>query len=226
MKTNKLAITLAAFTTSAGIAFAQDGDPFAAAPEAQADAQADHRREVERALVTSQNAVQVAQAHGGGPGIAPRAMTVTGGVRKGSAGRALVIPKDSADLKGMAEAEEDMNVMAQILDKALSEERKSGRAMGISVYNRLSWGGGTSPQNLLIEGTGALFFLNVNYPLQPAPDKDAAAETKEKPASEWDTAKKEMNAPRGGGADNFFAFGESFNQAFVWDGGSSAPYDA
>jgi hypothetical protein len=223
MKTNRLAIALAALTTSAGVAFAQN-DPFSSAPEPHATAHADHMKEVERAIAVSQNALQVAQAHGGGAGAAPRAMTLSG-VRKGSAGRALIIPKDPADAKGLAEAEEDMNVMAHILDKAVSEDRKSGRAMGISVYNRFSWGGGTSPQNLFIEGSGALFFLNVNYPLLPAPDKEGSAEAKEKPASEWESAKKEMTAPRGG-ADNFFTLGESFDHAFVWDGGSSAPYDA
>ena len=225
MKTNRLAIAFAAITASAGVAFAQT-DPFAAAPEAHAAAHADHAREFERALVTSQNALQVAQAHGGTAANAPRAIAVAGGARKGSAGRALIIPKDASDVKALAEVEEDMNVMAHILDKAISDEKKSGRAMGIPVYGRFGWGGGTSPQNLFIEGSGALFFLNVNDPLQPAPDKDSSAEAKEKPASEWETAKKEMTAPRTGSADNFFAYGDSFSHAFVWEDGSSTPYDA
>ena len=226
MKTTRLAIALATLTAGAGYAFAQNDDaaPFAAAHDA---AHADHLREVERALITSQNAVQVAQAHGGPAAIAPKAMTFTG-VRKGSARRALIIPKDPGDVKSLAEAEEDMNVMAHILDKAVSEDRKSGRAMGISVYGRFGWGSGTSSQNLFIEGTGAVFFLNVDYPLQPAPDKDTSAETREKPVSEWDTAKKEMAEPRGSGANNVFAFAaDSFDHAFAWEsGGSPVPYDA
>jgi len=226
MKNTRLAIALAVITTSTELAFAQNDDPFTAAPEAHGAGHADRMREVERALVASQNAVQVAQAQAGDAfARAPQAMTLTG-VRKGSAGRALIIPKDPTDSKGLAEAEEDMNVMAHILDKAASDDKKSGRAMGIPVYGRFGWGGGTSPQNLFIEGNGALFFLNVNYPLQAAPDKDAAGETKEKPASEWDTAKKEMTEPRGGSGNNLFAFGESFDHAFVWDSSSSAPYDA
>ena len=224
MKTNRLAIALAAITTSAGLAAAQD-NPFTTAPEAHTAAHADHGREVERALAASQNALQVAQAQGGAVATAPRAIALTGGARKGGAGRALIIPKDASDVKSLAEVEEDMNVMAHILDKAVSEDRKSGRAMGIPLYGRVGWGG-TSPQNLFIEGSGALFFLNVNYPLQPAPAKDGSTEAKEKPASEWETAKKEMTAPRGGGADNFFAFGGNFDHTFVWEGGSSAPYDA
>jgi len=219
MKTNRLAIALAVLTTGASCALAQSEDvanPFAA-PEAHATAHADHVRD-------SQRAVQVAQAYGGEPARAPKAVTVTG-PRKGSAGRALVIPKDPTDAKSLAEVEEDMNVMAHILDKAASEDRKSGRAMGIPVFGRFSWGG-TSPQDLFIEGSGALFFLNVSYPLLPAPDKDASTETKEKPASEWDTAKKEMAGPAAGPGDNFFAFTEGFERSFAWDNSSAAPYDA
>jgi hypothetical protein len=224
MKNTRLAIALAALTTSTGLALAQDEAPFIAAQEAQAAARADQLREVERAVAASQRAVQVAQVRAVEPVKAPRALTTTG-VRKGSAGRALIIPKDPTDAKGLVEAEEDMNVMAHILDKAASEDRKSGRAMGIAVFGKFSWGG-ASPQNLFIEGNGALFFLNVNYPLQAAPDKDAAAETKEKPVSEWDNAKKEMAGSGGGsGADSFFAFGESFEHGFGWDSGSSSPYD-
>jgi len=225
MKTTTLAVALAALAT-AGCAFAQNEDaaPFAAAHEAHAAAHSDRMKQAEAALAASQKNVYVAQAGQAGGG-APKALTFTG-VRKGSAGRALIIPKDPADSKGLAEAEEDMNVMAHILDKAASDDKKSGRAMGIPVYSRFGWGGGTSPQNLFIEGSGALFFLNVNYPLQAAPDKEGTTEAREKPVSEWDAAKKEMTAPRGGGADSFFAFGESIERALVWEGGSSAPYDA
>jgi hypothetical protein len=242
MKYTRLAITLAALTTAAGCAFAQNEDTVearspvaptpASAPRALAEqerqlaAQADHMREMERAVAASQKAVQLAQTKVAVEAArAPKAVTISG-FRKGSVGRALIIPKDPTDAKGLAEVEEDMNVMAHILDKAASEDRKSSRAMGIPVFGRLSWGG-SSPQNLFIEGSGALFFLNVNYPLQPAPDKDAAAETKEKPVSEWDNAKKEMAGSGGGsGADSFFAFGESFEHSFGWDSGSSSPYDA
>jgi hypothetical protein len=241
MKNTRLAIALAALTTSAGLALAQNDDMIReripvppSPPEAPAEVVAGHAaqlaasqnqmKQAERALAASQNAMQVAQAQAGEAlARAPKAISI-GGVRNASAGRALIIPKSPAAPKDLAEAEEDMNVMAHILDKAVSEDRKSGRAMGIPVLGRFSWGA-TTPQNLLIEGSGALFFLNVNYPLQPAPDKDAAPETKEKPASEWEIAKKEMAGPRGG-SDNLLAFGGSFEHSFVWDSSPSAPYDA
>ena len=227
MKTTRMAIALAALATSASCAVAQNDDasPFAAAQDVHATAHADHKKEMERAVAASHRGMQLAQAHAGGSATAPKAMTFTG-VRKGSAGRALIIPKDATDVKGLAEVEEDMNVMAHILDKAVSEDGKSGRAMGIPVYSRFGWGG-TPPQNLFIEGSGALFFLNVNYPLLPAPDKDPSTETKEKPASEWDTAKKEMaGSPRSSIGDSFYTFGESLERVMVWDNNSSAPYDA
>jgi hypothetical protein len=238
MKNTRLAITLAALTTGVGGALAQNEAAVAArrpaaptpvaAPRALAEselqlaAQADHMREMERAVAATQQAVQLAQAKVAVEAArAPKAVTLSG-VRKGNAGRALIIPKDPTDRKGLAAAEEDMNVMAHILDKAASDERKSGRAMGIPVFGRASWGG-SSPQNILIEGSGALFFLNVNYPVQPAADHDAAAETTEKPVSEWDKAKQEMAGPAGG-ADGVFMF-EGFERAFVWESGSPAPYD-
>lgn len=221
MKNTRLTIALVALTAGAGYAVAQS-EALAesiAAREAQAAAHA------ERAVAASQREVELAQARAVEvTARAPRAMSMTS-ARKGSAGRAMIIPKDPTDTKSLAEMEEDMNVMAHILDKAASQDRKSGRAMGIPVFGRVSWGG-TQPQNLLIEGSGAVFFLNVNYPLQPAPDKEAAPEAKAKPASEWDVAKKEMAGPRDGGADGFFAFGEGIDHTFVWEGGSSAPYEA
>lgn len=245
MKNTRLAIALAALTTSAGFAFAQNDDlvreglPVLVTPpdvttevfaehQAQLTASRDQLKQAERSLTTSQRAMQLAQAKAGESKALARTINGGGyayGYRTGGAGRVLVIPKDASDAKALTEVEEDMNVMAHILDKAATEDRKSGRAMGIPVFGRYSVGGG-SPQNLFIEGTGAIFFLGVNYPLQPAPDKDPAAEAKEKPKSEWDEAKKEMTRPESGGADAFVALGGTFERNFAWDNGSSSPYDA
>jgi len=242
MKTTRLAIVLAALTTGASLAVAQNEDliqkrlPAPPAPSAeQADILAQHElqlaaskdqlEQAERAIAASQRAMQVAQAKAVEPARA-YARTISGGAwRSGSGGRALVIPKEATDAKSLAEVEEDMNVMAHILEKAASGDRKSGRAMGIPVFGKFSWGG-SSPQNLFIEGSGALFFLSVNYPLQPAPDKEAVTETKEKPTSEWDEAKKEMAGPRGGGGADAFAVLGELERNFMWDNGSSSPYDA
>jgi len=240
MKTARLTIVLAALVLTAGFARAQNEDPVPVpapalpAPPALPDEALAEReiaratgeakmRRAERNLTSMQRALQVAQARAEDANRVYATSVSRGFPRSGSAGRALIIPKAPTDPKTLGEMEEDMNVMAHILDKAASEGHKSERAMGIPVFGRYSWGG-SAPQNLFIEGSGALFFLNVDYPLQPAPDKDANAETKAKPASEWDEAKKEMAGSRGGGG-NTFAF-EEFDHTFVWESGSSSPYDA
>jgi len=106
--------------------------------------------------------------------------------------RALVIPKDPSDVKIIAETEEDLKVMAHILDKAASSDEKSARAMGIVLFSKFSGG---APQNLYIEGTGAILFLNVNYPLMPPPAKDADSAKKEKTTDEWEQARNEIDRP-------------------------------
>lgn len=183
----------------------------------------DQLKSVQRAMATSQKVMQVAQAKAGGAArtYVDRLNTIVR--RGGSSSRALIIPKDATDAKSLTEVEEDLNVMAHILDKAASDEGKSARAMGIPVFSRMSGG----PQNLFIEGYGALFFLNVNFPLQPAPRKENDAEPKEKNNSEWENARREMAQPAGaGGADAFVAFSDNFERDFVWNGSPAAAYDA
>lgn len=224
MKNTTLVITLATLAAGAGFALGQDEEAARAAAVHEA-AHSEHMKELERAVAAAQQGVRMAQAYSSAAASAPRAVSI-GGVRQGSTGRALIIPKDPADLKGLSEAEEDMNVMAHILDKAASEDRKSNRAMGIPVFSRPGWGGGPQ-QNLLVEGSGAVFFLNVNFPLKPAPDKADTADAGDKPVSEWDEAKREMARPGSGGdGDIAYAFAERTYQTFVWEGGAPAPYDA
>lgn len=162
MKTTNLAIALAALATSAGFALAQNEDvireriPGPPPPDVLAGggagqslaeervrlaASQDHLKQAERALASSQKAMQLAQASAGSAGFAKT--LARGGNRSGSVGRALVIPKEAGEAKSLADVEEDMNVMAHILDKAVSGESKSTRAMGISVFGRIVGGGGS-----------------------------------------------------------------------------------
>lgn len=246
MKQTNLAIVLAALTVSAGFALAQDdavlrehipvppppevpvgggGGQSRADAEVQSTTSEDRMLQAERALATNQKAMMYAQARAGE---AERTFTKTltrGGYRNGSAGRALIIPNDAGDAKSIGEAEEDLNVMAHILDKAISDDGNSARAMGIPVFGRVP-GLGASPQNLYLEGYGAVFFENVNYPLLPPPTQPDDGNAKEKPNSEWEEARKEMSRPgSGGGADAFAGYGD-FEREFVWNGGGPSPYDA
>ncbi len=142
--------------------------------------------------------------------------------------RAVVIPKDASEAKSLGEVEEDLGVMAHILDKAVSSGDKAGRAMGITVFGKFS-GSAAAPQNFYIEGHGAIFLLNVNYPLLPPPAKEDKEETKEPINNEWEEARREMAHPSKSktGENPFEIFEERFGADAGWNvKGSSAEYDA
>lgn len=184
-------------------------------------------KQAERAFATSQRTMQLAQANAGGGGKSYMRTSAGGvGYRNGSAGRVMVIPKDATDAKSLGEVEEDLNVMAHILDKAASSDSRSTRAMGINVFVKISAGGAT-PQVFYIEGYGALFTLNVNLPLLPPPARESDSDAKEKVNSEWEEARKELSRPsQSGGEEAFAVFGESFDYDFMRNGGDPVTYDA
>jgi DNA-directed RNA polymerase subunit F len=151
--------------------------------------------------------------------IGPRA------ARAGAATRSLVIPKDSADVKSLTETEEDMSVMARILEKAANDKGRKSQpeAMGIGVFGT---SGSGSPRNLYIDGFGALFFLNVNYPLLPPTTKEQAPESKTETDSEWEKTKNELYRPQSTGADLSFNFTPFDSGTYVYTtGGPAEEYD-
>jgi hypothetical protein len=113
----------------------------------------------------------------------------------GGFNRTLVIPKETTEAKDLGEIEEDLNVMARILDKAVSGREDGGRnAMGIVIHSGFH-GPGAPPRNLYLEGYGAVFFLNVNYPLVEPGNKGKDEESKEDKNSEWEEARRELAQP-------------------------------
>lgn len=94
----------------------------------------------------------------------------------------------------------------------------------IDVYGRIP-GSASAPQNLYIEGYGAIFFLNVNYPLLPPPAKERDADAKEKTSSEWEEARREISQPGPhAGPDPFMMLAEGFDGG-AWGGRSAMEYD-
>src|SRR4051812_305470 len=137
-----------------------------------------------------------------------------------SSTRSLVIPKDSADAKNLTDTEEDMSVMARILEKAAnSENQKSEHSMGITVWGVNSSG---TPKNLYIDGFGALFFLSVNYPLLPPVTKEQAAESKSEADTEWEKARNELYRPQGSGPDLTFNFTPFDSGSYAYSTGEPA----
>lgn len=131
--------------------------------------------------------------------------------------RALVIPNDASGAEQLGEVEEDLGVMAHILDKAVSSDDKAARAMGIAVFSRFP-GAATAPQNLYLEGHGAIFLLNVNYPLVP-PNQVKEAEAKAPVNNEWEEARREIARPGKvpAGADPFEMFEERYGADSAWN---------
>lgn len=115
-----------------------------------------------------------------------------GGGRSG--GVTLIIPKEATPAKSLSESEEDLNVMARILEKAIGHDEN--RAMGIVVRDAII-GNGSGLRNLYIEGYGTLFFLNVNFPLLAPPAETSEPTRAEETNSEWEQTKRELYSPPG-----------------------------
>ena len=146
-------------------------------------------------------------------------VTAFGGQGASRANRALVIPQEAGDPKEFAETEEDLNVMARILEKAASgRDDKHPHAMGIAIQTDI-FGSPAVPKNLYIEGHGALFFLNVNFPLLPPATKSSENDSKEKTSTEWEEARRELYQKPG-------QPGFQFNWKAATVGGPAEEYDA
>ena len=116
-------------------------------------------------------------------------------------GRSLMAPLvvGTGELKSdrIEEVQQDLNIMSRILNKTV--ERTAGRgsqptALGITV-----WGapGARAPSALYLEGFGAVFTLNVKFPLVEPPSKDdrePKPEAKEDTA--WEKTKRELYGGR------------------------------
>ncbi len=215
-----LAATLAVATTSPGQPTSRPPDDMAQSIERQ---NAEVKRQIAetvaqvdaakaRALAVEDGAPSVPRAGGGfggfGGSIGSGGVTIGGdGVAVGqngviflsgtgghAVGGTLIIPKEAADPKSLSEAEEDLNVMARILEKAFAHDEN--RAMGIVIRNGVI-GGSAGPRSIYIEGYGALFFLNVNFPFLPPQAEETNTTPPEETNSEWEQTKRELYSPPG-----------------------------
>jgi hypothetical protein len=177
------------------------------AVEASLEAQGDALRAQEEALENVNKSLTLIGGHSG----------------RATSTRSLVIPRDAPDAKSISETEEDMSVMARILEKAVGSKRqKSERSASASVW--ILGGSSGNPRNLFIDGFGALFFLNVNYPLLAPATKEQAPESKSEKDSEWEKAHNELYRPQG--SDFSFNFTPFDSGSYVYStGGPAEEYD-
>jgi len=108
-------------------------------------------------------------------------------------GATLVIPKGAAETGDIAQTEEDLNVMARILEKAANVGDDQGKAMGITIQNSI-FGNTANPRNMYLEDYGAIFIMNVPYPLVPTDSGRPAEKEDTSASSEWDEARQELYA--------------------------------
>jgi hypothetical protein len=110
-----------------------------------------------------------------------------------SQNRSLVILSSEVDPKVQDQIEEDLGIMAHIFDKALEDElgaQGRGRnAMGINLMFG-PFAGGRNIYNIYLEGYGAVFMVNVNFPVQPPAKSEP--QKQEATSSDWEQAKEEL----------------------------------
>ncbi len=121
------------------------------------------------------------------------------GIFPRSTPRKPVIVGGSGSAKANAAMEEDLNVMMRILEKAAGGKDESRpTAGGIELF---SFGKSSSPRVFYIDGYGAMFVINVKYPLLAPPSKSDQSRTNEPTNSEWEKAREEVYG-RGRGPDD------------------------
>lgn len=115
--------------------------------------------------------------------------------RQSGGARSLVIRTTPPEPKDQAALEEDLGIMSHVFGKALEElpgqPGKANKFMGIDVFFTP---GGSQLRSLYLENYGALFFLNVNFPLVAPPEK----RTDDKPTNDsaWEEARQELYGQR------------------------------
>jgi hypothetical protein len=132
--------------------------------------------------------------------------------------RSLVIPSSEMEPQSISTAVEDLNIMARIFEKSLpgrDHDKVERRAMGIAILSPP----GSTVRNFYLDGYGALFLLDVRFPLLPPPKQEEQNKPKEPTSSAWEEARNELYNQRPPRRD----------QGFVWKNfarGEAEEYDA
>ncbi|MFC1604288.1 hypothetical protein ACFL5F_04595 [Planctomycetota bacterium] len=125
------------------------------------------------------------------------------GSRSGSTGTVLVIPSEQTKTEDLLTINEDMTVMSRIFEKNIEQARIKTVRGGMIIpthdpFLTLLGGGRGGIQSIYLQGFGALFLMNVDFPLSPPPDmQDDEKETikKEEGDPVWREMRREMYEP-------------------------------
>jgi hypothetical protein len=103
-------------------------------------------------------------------------------------GRSLIIQLSDPDPKTYANLEEDLSVMYRILSKSRKQDES-----GFRLESFLS-SSGSSVKSMYIEGYGAVFMLNVRFPLVAPQAQEEQPKPKDETSEEWERAKRELSS--------------------------------
>lgn len=143
---------------------------------------------------------------------------------RGRAVRPVVVTSQPLDSKELALVEEDLGIMARLLEKEIERETGSTgtpNALGIPLFTRQD---GRSPAVQLLEGYGAVFTFQVRLPLLPTTTRATEKQPERPTDSPWERTRRELFGPPGGGGREG-DFGPRGGDG--WPGrAEAAPYDA
>lgn len=119
--------------------------------------------------------------------------------RRGKADKSLVVRSSDMAPRVQSDLQEDMTIMTHILDKTVAERSSDDEAGRVAMGINVSFVPGESPtRSIYVDGYGALFFLNVNFPLLPPPVEKNVEKEEAPKDSAWEQAKQEVYGQPGG----------------------------
>jgi hypothetical protein len=107
----------------------------------------------------------------------------------GKGARVLIVPAEQPQPETVSDLEEDLTVMARVLEKALDSKDRHPTALGIDV---LTFSGAGSAQHLYVGGHGAIFNFRVKFPLSAPAVEKTKTDSDDETSSTWEDAKRDI----------------------------------
>jgi hypothetical protein len=137
-------------------------------------------------------------------------LSLLGGGGKPQQSRAIVVRTSEADEKSADALQEDITVMARILEKNVEGGKRGQDAFsGWALQGMM----GRPVRNLYVEGHGVIFMQEAGFPLIAPMRAQEPKEKKEETSSAWEEAKRELYGP-----------GRPGRPIFTFDGNKAAPF--
>lgn len=131
-----------------------------------------------------------------------------------SPGQSLVIRSSELDPKEQANLEEDLAVMSHLLEKTVGSLGTPPQGRSVLGVNLIFAPGHSPTRGLYLEGYGALFTLNVGFPLLPSPKNE---DEKESPTTDsaWNEARQEVYGRQRSDGKAVYIRGEDYDEGKV-----------